>query len=110
MNLSSFLVKCVDKTALLDPSNDCRIDNQVRICLFGLGILQRKNVQTAFDHWQRRDRHVFQFTDGRLIVRLALRLSVKLIQEAGLLDLVDQTQIPVVFFGQTLGLRKILRR
>jgi hypothetical protein len=31
--------------------------------------------------------------------RLALRLSLKLIREAGLLDLVDQTQIPVVFFG-----------
>ena len=64
------LVKRIDKTALLDALDDRRIDQQVWICLFGLGILQGEDIQTALDHLQRRHRHLLQLADRGLIGRL----------------------------------------
>src|SRR5581483_2763200 len=64
-----FFIKPGDETALVELAHEGRIDQGVGVCLLGLGKLQRKNFQSAFDHLERRVWLLLQHR-GRVAVSL----------------------------------------
>src|SRR5687767_10587875 len=62
-----FFIQGADESALVDPSNERWIDDEIRVGLFCLRVMSGNHVERTGNHLHGRCRHRFQSRDGVLV-------------------------------------------